>query len=230
MKIRLFFLMTCVIISFSSVVNAYSYAGTYDGEYGMNKINISRDSLIIMAYDGDEFKVKAECKYKRVGKDFIEINSVISPYDKAIKTMSIKYNKQSVDSTELHPKVNFILSDTISEFTIDVYCGNLSYNGITKNGQCQFTLNRNPTQYTFSTTFTFYIKPKSIFASNLAEQYLGVIGIFYPFGIEYNENDLITIELPSVTEELFSNYYIRGEYIHIVNDKLEWRGEGFYRE
>lgn len=61
--------------------------------------------------------------------------------------------------------------------------------------------------------------------SNPAGQYFGVLYYEYPYKVDLNTEKSIIINLPDVTDKLFNQYYLLGEYIQVTPNGIKWRGE-----
>ena len=210
--------------SFNSTANN-NYNGSYSNESGSVVMDIYGDTLIIKSYELDTLAV---CNWKNASENFLEINSIVDPVFTAFKDMSIQRSSMTIDSIS-HPAVfRFMLPNTTEDMEIYVSCGTKSYNGMIKNGIFQLVLDKNIRKY--PEPLTFDIKPIFYTESNPAAQYYGILYLSYPFGIKYNLNELITITLPSVKPSLFDQYFIKGEYIKMIKEGLEWRGEIYFKQ
>lgn len=212
--------------SFISLGNN-NYHGSYINESGSIVMDISNDSLIIKSYDFD-LDTLAVCNWKSISESFLEINSKVDPVVTAFKDMSIHRSIQTSDTVNNPAVFRFVLPNTTEDMEIYVICGTKSYKGITQNGIFQVTLDKNISK--FPEPLSFYIKPLFYSESNPASQYYGILYLSYPFNIRYNLNEMITIELPSVTPSLFYQYFIKGEYVNMTNEGLEWRGDIYYKQ
>lgn len=217
--------MIFLIISHYQAISAYSYDGSYANESGSTFIYIIGDTLTIRSND-EEPSTLAVCKCKKISDSFLEINTLDNPVLSAFKDMSVQYDSQ--DLTDTPAVIKFIMPNAQTDLKINVLCGMQSYAGILDNGICQITLDR--TAVSATEKFYFDIAPCYYNVSTPEGQYYGLLYIFYPFDIKCNNNDIITIKLPSVTKSLFSQYYIKGEYVHKTKKGIEWRGELYYRQ
>ena len=111
---------------------------------------------------------------------------------------------------------------------LNVYCGTISYSGITEKGTCTIVLNRNRINSPKSFRFTF--QPMYYTESNPAGQYFGVLYYEYPYKVDLNTEKSIIINLPDVTDKLFSQYYLLGEYIQVTPNGIKWRGEYYKKQ
>lgn len=66
--------------------------------------------------------------------------------------------------------------------------------------------------------------------SNPAGQYFGVLYYEYPYKVDLNTEKSIIINLPDVTDKLFSQYYLLGEYIQVTPNGIKWRGEYYKKQ
>lgn len=100
--------------------------------------------------------------------------------------------------------------------------------GITEKGTCTIVLNRNRINSPKSFRFTF--QPMYYTESNPAGQYFGVLYYEYPYKVDLNTEKSIIINLPDVTDKLFNQYYLLGEYIQVTPNGIKWRGEYYKKQ
>ena len=219
--------LACFILSLClGITMANRWNGDYYNESGSVIIEISNDSLVIKSYDMEE--PLAICKTEVVSDSFIEINSILDPNETAFKDMVINYKKQSEQDSVSNAIVDFRLPKSSYEMKISLYCGTNVYKGITKNGECSISLNKYSGK--FPEPFTFFIEPPYYKESNPEGQYYGILYLMYPVEIKYRQDDIITIDLPSVTPTIFERYFIKGEFIRFFEESLEWRGDIYYKQ
>lgn len=218
------FFILCV--SFNILTMAYRWNGKFENESGSVIMEILNDTLVIRSYNEEE--PLAVCKTREVSDSFLEIQSVVNPNVAAFKDIHINYEKQSDQDSVSNAIVNFRLPKSSHQMKISIYCGTNLYAGTTNNGECSISLNKYSGNY--PNPFTFFIEPLYYVESNPEGQYYGVLYLMYPMEIKYNNTDIITIHLPSVTVDLFEGYFIRGEYIHFIEGGLEWRGDKYYKQ
>lgn len=48
--------------------------------------------------------------------------------------------------------------------------------------------------------------------------------------MDLNTEKSIIINLPDVTDKLFSQYYLLGEYIQVTPNGIKWRGEYYKKQ
>ncbi len=227
MKHRPYLLFIVFFVSFSLHGIAKNLNGSYVNNSGLTILEIIGDSLVIKSlYFG--LDTVAICNIKEIDGSFIEINTLGHPFQRAFKDMTIIRTKQAYTDSISHTQIRFMLPNTSEEMDITVHCATQSYKGRTQNGVCQISLDRNNSR--FAKPIWFGIEPLYFNGSNMEGQYFGIVYLPHQLDIKYELNDLISIELPSVTPELFYQYYIKGEYIQIIEDGLKWRGETYYRQ
>lgn len=223
-----------VIIAFACVdMHGKGLDGTYSD--GMKFIEISKDTLKIMTasyevYDCPNYSkltCNAICKFNMISKSFLEINSIRHPFEEAFGDCKITRAKISPNDTAAFPIVNFVFPNITEDVKVEVYSHPNYYSAISEDGHCQIIINK----YRNSTfkDIDFNVAPLNYNISNLEAQYFGVMFYWYAIGIDCQQDEIITIELPSVTEGLFEQYYIKGEYVRIKSDGLVWRGD-FYKK
>lgn len=217
--------MIFIIISHYHTISANSYDGSYANESGSTLIYISGDTLTIIS-NYEESSTLAVCKCKKISESFLEINTLDNPVFSAFRDMSVQYDGQDLTNTPVIVKFNMPNAET--DLKINVLCGMQSYAGISHNGICQITLDS--TALSTQEKIYFDIEPLQYDISTPEGQYYGLLYISYPFDIKCKNYDIITIELPSVTKSLFSQYYIKGEYVHKTRKGIEWRVELYYKQ
>ena len=125
-------------------------------------------------------------------------------------------------------EILFKVPNTTMPIKFNVYCGTISYSGITEKGTCTIVLNRNRINSPKSFKFTF--QPMYYTESNPAGQYFGVLYYEYPYKVDLNTEKSIIINLPDVTDKLFNQYYLLGEYIQVTPNGIKWRGEYYKKQ
>lgn len=66
--------------------------------------------------------------------------------------------------------------------------------------------------------------------SNPAGQFFGVLFYEYPYKIDLKKQKNVVVKLPNVTDELFEQYCLFGEYINVMPHGIKWRGEFFEKQ
>lgn len=221
----------CLILVIATILSHYvngmakNLDGTYSDEYGVLMMDILEDILYMRSYDGD---VLAVCSVKEVSDDFLEINSISEPTFYLMENMTTQYSKQSEEITEPHPIVRFILPNTRHEMEFNIFCNETTYSGTSHNRICEISLDRQTLGE--NRTFSFLIAPTHYCESNVLAQYFGVLYIWYPIENQYENDDIISIELPAVTNTFFEQFFITGEYIQLVDEGLKWKGRTYYKK
>ena len=64
--------------------------------------------------------------------------------------------------------------------------------------------------------------------SNPAGQYFGVLYYMYPYEVNLDSEKSIVIKLPNITDTLFDQYFLLGEYIQDVIPEYKREAEVFY--
>ena len=227
MKSKLCMLLAGCMNCLNMSGNINGHNGVYRNESGTLSIIISDDSVTMLSCDEDAGAL-AVCTKEMVTDSFMMINSVCNPGIKALEHMSITYSKRNEGCLNPDVTVRFRLPNTKSEMKANIHRGMRDYTGIIRNGVCEITVDSS--MISSENSFSFTITPIEYAESNPEGQYYGVLYILYPFGIRYEENDIVTIELPSVSSNIFELYFIKGEYIHFTGEGLEWRGEAYHRQ
>ena len=227
MKTKLCMLLAGCMSCLNMSGNIKAHNGVYRNESGTLSIIIGDDSVTMLSCDEDEGAL-AVCTKEMMTDSFMMINSMCNPGIQALEHMSITYSKRNEGCLSPDVTVRFHLPNTQREMKANIHRGMRDYTGLIRNGVCEITLDDVMTGSAKS--FSFTITPTDYVESNPDGQYYGVLYILYPFEIRYEENDVVTIELPSVSSNIFELYFIKGEYIHFTGDGLEWRGDAYHRQ
>lgn len=98
---------------------------------------------------------------------------------------------------------------------------------VTEKGECTIVLNRN--RINPPESFRFSFQPMYYVESNPAGQYFGILCYMYPYEVNLDSEKSIVINLPNITDTLFDQYFLLGEYIQVVPHGIKWRGE-YYKK
>ena len=203
------------------------FDGVYINESASRLLRIVGDTLTVNSLGLDEESL-AVCSCKIITDSFMEINSICNPGIQALKNMSITYSKQNEEVMNPHAIVRFHLPNAQRGMYAHIHRGMRNYKGDIRNGVCEILMDSDAIGLTKS--FSFTITPNDYVESNPEGQYYGILYLLYPFEIQYVQNDIVNITLPSVTNNLFELYFIKGEYVHFTRDGLEWRGDIYYKQ
>ena len=77
---------------------------------------------------------------------------------------------------------------------------------------------------------SFAFQPVYYNESNPAGQFFGVLFYEYPYKIGLKKRQNIVVRLSNVTDELFEQYYLSGEYINVMPNVIKWKGDFFERQ
>ena len=205
--------------------------GVYHNESGEKLIEIKNDTLKFfscfsssMEQGERSYYPLAICQITEVCNTFFEINSIERPEQSAFKDVLIT---EEVTSNNAPYEISFKVPNASIPIKFDVWCGTILYSGVTEKGKCTIVLNRNrinsPDSFRFSFQPMFYVE------SNPAGQYFGVLYYMYPYEVNLDSEKSIVIKLPNITDTLFDQYYLLGEYIQVVPHGIKWRGE-YYKK
>ena len=226
-------LLICLILS---VIGLASYGkaphefanGTYYNEVGSKLIEIKNDTLILRSSsitEGEQGTLLAICRISTINDSFFEINSIEGSVLSAFKDVLIT---EEVQDDNTFSKISFEVPNTNMEIRFNVYCGTSFYSSTVENGVCSIILNRN--QINAPKSFIFTFQPISYTESNPAGQFFGVLYYEYPYRVDLKDEKNIVIKLPNVSDILFEQYYLLGEYVQIMPYGIKWRGEFFEKK
>ena len=206
--------------------------GVYHNESGARLIEIKNDTLKFLSCSSSSIEEGkksyyplAICQITEASNTFFEINSIEGPMQSAFKNILII---EEVSGNKTLAEILFKVPNTTMPIKFNVYCGTISYSGITEKGTCTIVLNRNRINSPKSFKFTF--QPMYNTESNPAGQYFGVLFYEYPYKVDLNTEKSIIINLPDVTDKLFNQYYLLGEYIQVTPNGIKWRGEYYKKQ
>lgn len=205
--------------------------GVYHNESGARLIEIKNDTLKFLSCSSSSIEEGeksyyplAICKITEVCNTIFEINSIERPEQSAFKDILIT---EEVSSNNAPYEISFKVPNASIPIKFDVWCGTILYSGVTEKGECTIVLNRN--RITSSDSFRFSFQPMYYVESNPAGQYFGILCYMYPYEVNLDSEKSIVINLPNITDTLFDQYFLLGEYIQVVPHGIKWRGE-YYKK
>ena len=201
--------------------------GIYVNKSGSKLMEIKNDTLTLRSssIESGQSTPLAICKITKAGKAFFEINSVDGSVLSAFKNISITEDTQD---DKISSKITFEVPNTTMPIKFNVYCGTILYSAIAEKGKCSIILNKNRTNSPDSLSFAF--QPVYYNESNPAGQFFGVLFYEYPYKIGLKKRQNIVVRLSNVTDELFEQYYLSGEYINVMPNGIKWKGDFFERQ
>lgn len=200
-----------------------SLSGNYYSRAGIC-LRIEQDSFkLIMpnaARNGYYSEIMAEGKIKVINESFIELNSTIIPYMKALESINITEKEDSAlnDSIEIKFSIPYqreilkimVFTDTFKTFE-------LNYSKNSRSLKIPNDVN----------AITLSIRPEYIMPHNPEGLFYGILefnSMEYP--IKKNSN-LIEISIPAIDDSFFEKYYVKGDYAKVSKNAITWKGEGF---
>ena len=173
--------MRFIFCIFLSVIGLVSFGetskklenGIYHNETSSKLIEIKNDTLKFYSSSsikGEQSFPLAICQITKVSDTFFDINSIEGPMQSAFKNILII---EEVSGNKTLAEILFKVPNTTMPIKFNVYCGTISYSGITEKGTCTIVLNRNRINSPKSFRFTF--QPMYYTESNPAGQYFGVL-------------------------------------------------------
>lgn len=231
--------MRFIFCIFLSVIGLVSFGetskklenGIYHNETSSKLIEIKNDTLKFLSCSSSSIEEweksyypLAICKITEASNTFFEINSIEGPEQSAFKDILIT---EEVSSNNAPYEISFKVPNASIPIKFDVWCGTILYSGVTEKGKCTIVLNRN--RINSSDSFRFSFQPMYYVESNPAGQYFGVLYYMYPYEVNLDSEKSIVIKLPNITDTLFDQYFLLGEYIQVVPHGIKWRGE-YYKK
>lgn len=206
--------------------------GVYHNESGARLIEIKNDTLKFLSCSSSSIEEGersyyplAICKITEASNTIFEINSIEGPEQSAFKDILIT---EEVSSNNAPYEISFKVPNASIPIKFDVWCGTILYSGVTEKGKCTIVLN-NRNRINPPDSFRFSFQPMYYVESNPAGQYFGVLYYMYPYEVDLDSEKSIVINLPNITDTLFDQYFLLGEYIQVVPHGIKWRGE-YYKK
>lgn len=205
--------------------------GVYHNESGARLIEIKNDTLKFLSCSSSSIEEGeksyyplAICKITEASNTFFELNSIERPEQSAFKDILIT---EEASSNNASYEISFKVPNASIPIKFDVWYGTILYSGVTEKGECTIVLNRN--RITSSDSFRFSFQPMYYVESNPAGQYFGILCYMYPYEVNLDSEKSIVINLPNITDTLFNQYFLLGEYVQVVPHGIKWRGE-YYKK
>ena len=225
-KTLVFFTVT---VLYSTVVLAQTnISGTYVDQYGMTLILDDGHFKLIQptpARRGFYSEVLAEGVFEQVDKSLAEFNSLNNPAFEATRSMKVTQRTGPVaaDSIELCFSIPYRKSGLkIFVDTTDPYKS--------------FVLNysaKNNVLYIPGNVKSFFLSviPEYLPPHTAAGQFYGVVefSALEAYDVAKNANR-IDIEIPALDDAYFEKYYVKGDYVRVMENALIWKGELFVKK
>lgn len=223
---RQIMLALCLLLSiFISAHENENISGTYTNAAGM-EIKI-QDSTFIYIIPQNHLPVYAndtlaKCIYNRINDQFIEINS-IENYSSILRSMRIIQSKRNNSNDSI--TIKFVIPYIKSNLEIEVFTNCCkSYKLDYSQEKQEISIPRT------SSGISFSICPEYLVELNFEGQYAGRIRFN---SIEYtidNNNNYTEIKIPAIKDSFFDSFYMKGEYVRILQDSLTWKGDTFLKK
>lgn len=197
--------------------------GIYYSESGSTWFEIKNDTLLFKSFLFTEKEhTLAICKITRIDNNFFEINSIggsIFDFFKGISVTEEPSEDKNIST------ITFDVPNADSRVQFDILYYFKTYSAITENGKC--TININHSKYT--TDCHFWLRPIQYNQSNVEGQFFGVLQYEYPIDLDLKGGKNIVVRLPGVTDLMFEQFYLTGEYVQIVRGGVKWNGKVYKR-
>jgi hypothetical protein len=219
---KAFFLLGFYMCFSIFTLSPQKISGIYTNEAGI-QIKIEGNTFIYIIpqshspiYTNDTI---AKCTFNIIDDQFIEINS-IDDYSSILKSMRFIQNK--IDKINDSILIKFIIPYNRTKLKIKVY------DDYPKLYELEYSERKQAISISNkSKQIAFYIRPESLLDVDFDGQYFGRVSFTsLEYVIDKNVN-YIEIEIPAIDNSFFEKYYIKGEYVRIVNDTIIWKGEVF---
>lgn len=200
-------------------------SGVYKNNSGWEIIIDDSEFIYIAPYMGANVlffynDTLAHCTYKRINKEFIEVNSINDNIGVSVATkVTQSKTLDPIDSI----RIKFIIPYDRDKLDIAVYGSP---------GRCKFEYSQKSQELSISSNtskISFAIEPRKVSPhDDFDGRYYGRIYYYnwWEYEIESGVNN-IEIEIPTMTNSFFEEYYLKGEYVRIVGNKIKWQGETY---
>lgn len=216
-------LLFCISGSIHSQINISGKFCDDSGIYLYIEDNTFKLIIPNPARNGIYSEIMAEDKFNQINKSFIELNSIVSPYEKVSRSLKIdrRLNDSHIDSL----KVEFIIPYTRGNLTIVVYTDKFkTYKLRYSTNQHYLYIPRNVER------IAIHIEPIDIEEHSIDGRFFGLVGFDFleEFTIESNTNEII-FDIPAIDNSFFETYYVKGEYAQITKDSIIWKGNRYVK-
>ncbi len=222
-------LVICIYCFSTSLFGQKDISGTYYNDAGMQiKIEDNKFTYIISQshspiYHSDTL---AECSIKRIDKNFIEINSV-PPLFSIQRRLQVNQSFENGISDSI--KVVFLIPYDFGELVISIYT-DLAFQ---KLYELHYSKNNNTIMLPKTIKSFFYgFEPQlsSIITHSVEGAFYGIMRVepLLECAIEKGQNS-VEINIPTLDNSFFEKYYVKGEYVRITHNKIEWKGDVFVK-
>lgn len=221
-KISILILLNVICISLWGQRNI---SGIYSTIY--KDIIICNDSLKLITPDSPGIPgwILAECTFKWINNDFIEINST-PPFMLVKKGIRIK---QSMD-TRIIDSIKLVFYIPNYKEKLDI-----SISGSVRNRLKSYNLSYSEKNETLmlpnDIEFISISISNPVYDGELDGSYYGFryCSIFSEYEIKKDINK-IYIEIPAIDDSFFEKYYVKGDYAKVSKDSITWKGEVFVKK
>lgn len=163
----------------------------------------------------------AKCSIKRIGDNFIELNSE-HPVDIVRKSMRIV---QEYDSTLIHNKQVVFDFPCQRKVEIEVITNKFKHLNLEYSSHNRSLILPVQTQ-----SFSYIIYLKELPMPILGSVCFGIIQYDPLQEIKFEDDkNIIHIYLPAINDTFFERFFIQGEYAIICGDSINWKGNVFIK-
>lgn len=212
--------ITILIYAFSTLTYAQSdIVGNYYNQSGYC-LEIKKDTFRLIVRETSPLmrssEIWAEGVWKKVNKDFIELNSLDTPWERVHKTMEVIQKK---NQNEKDIEINFNIPYNRSDLRITIFTeemGKYEYIYSKKNRRVKIPITK---------SISFYIVPENLIPHTPEGSFWGIIGFDSLIDYEINEEiNYVEFNIPAIDDSFFEKYYIVGDYARIAKDGIVWKG------
>lgn len=223
------FIVFCVLIA--SFVLAGNNVKVYFNDWNYQYICISTDTLTfynqVTCSPSPVFYPVGVCSCTNLSDSIVELNSITGEYPDIWDNVEITTTKRS--DNEPTKTTRLILSTPhcdiplIADITYDssIFMGNVTDTIVDGNATISVP--------SAISTFSITLAPSFYNPSNVYLQYFGKLYYTYIPEGSYSDCSQISIVFNEVSVFQFSQYYLKGEYLRLIDGGLLWKGQ-LYKE
>lgn len=222
MKKKLCFTILC--IACTAMVAQTELQGCYYGDLGMYFKFYGNNYQLIMPNNHLSSEILSEGTVTVVNEELGELSYEESPFVEAIQSIKVsQIHKPSISDSI---NIQFSIPYDYHKLHITVYADNQpqGYDIIYEKGKdsiCTIAPNTHMIGFT--------IRPERIIPHTGDGEFYGIVEIDSQEYEIVDNNNLIQIEIPILTNTFFEKMYLRKEYIRIISDSIIWRGDTYVK-
>lgn len=218
----------CLFISINIMGQKKNATGIYYNESG-EKIEIKNDRFYFIipqihspVYYNDTL---AKCSFEWIDDKFICLNS-----DPVYPLKGLSINQFSDNSQADSIKVTFDIPIQ-RNLEINVYYN--THKSYFRNKHVDFIYSKHNKHCMLPAgihSIGITISPKSGISHTPLGQYYGLVSVFVDELVIEEGKNHVTIQIPSLDDSFFEQYYISGDFAMVIGNMIVWKGEKYFKK